>query len=561
MMNSNRPRLAVALTICLISACERTNDTNQDATSNSIISYDGTTAANLGQAYDSRINKIFGYGCVDGESETKGGLSSQIEYFRDLSSEQLQEKIAIGLGVTVGVGTVNVTPAVAYTLENAADSLTSTQTVAVKVRGRSVRLKRDGVALSGIGQRLVHNHHDNVFQWCGNEYVGQIDYGASLLATLRYTFASTRDKQSIGGSLGVGVGPAGFFDFIGLRLGLKTVVQVAKERATVHVSGLQLGGQPEQLTQALPAEVISCRLSEPERCLAAFDSILQYARDGFPRQLEQGNNLVPIQYVTVPYSEAGAAMEVLHESETLGALRESVILKVQNLQRLLDSEMTHYRTATKLLASHSFSEARRVAIHEIQQLALQNALVCERAVRACRKAAADQCLVQSPELTSYSAEILSLNYGKWRERLNRGDIVALKITNLPDVGSGDETTRVVIEKELPGRRRGKISDPAKLAGGEIYLIRQIRRPNCKFPVISSTEYKGCTDARYSDNPLGYTAYGLNASMGKRMSWTFFNVAEDANEISVWGFLFTFDPESGEVFSQNGSTVGALAQTE
>ncbi|NRA64137.1 MAG: hypothetical protein HRU19_06605 [Pseudobacteriovorax sp.] len=553
-MKSYKPVAQLLCGLLVLTSCQQPQENSQLDTE---LSASQGRHANLGQAYDSRLEKVFRYPCVQGNTIQSGTPRTDVTYHKDLSRDEIRRKLALEIGISFGVGPVSLSPAIEFADENSSTELSSTQTVVIRHQGLSEQLNPNMLALSNSGKQFAESYPNSVYQWCGDEFIQRIDYGASLVATLKYTYSSASDKKIIGGKIGVDAGLSGFFNFVGLRFGLRNLKEKAKERTLVEVSGIQIGGQPELLSSILPSENLSCRLNDIEPCLKAFNEILEYAKTEFPNQLTSTGRLVPIQYSTLSYEDFGESLADLSPKDVSSLERDALIMKVSEYREQLSQQKNSYQTATEILKLNQLSNDRQLAIQNIKDLAFANSVLLESAIRICRTKSSEECQSQTISLQEYDSQILSLNYGAWYSSIDKGDVLKVVLDDLPDLGVGDDRTIVVLQKGRPGRRPRRVSAPAKLQSHSTYIIQKITRQQCLFPSNSVQLTKGCEDERHSDSSVGFKAAGFNEALGRDYVATFFNADLKQNEISIWGFIFSFDPETGEIFTSNGDLVGRL----
>lgn len=554
---SNTLRSALVASILLLPiACQEDRSASEALAE---ITPDPDRTLALGHAYDSRIDRAFSYSCAGGNIKTQSATDAEFTYRHDLEQDELARELGLDIGISFGVGSLNLTPGISFATANAARELSSTQTLIVRVNGRSQSLDLNTLQLTSQGEELVRDHGDRIEQWCGNELITKVDYGASLIASVRYDFASESDKKLIGGKLGIGAGVGGLFDLIGLRLGMKSINERARERTTVEISAIQTGGEPTALASVLPERSARCSLSDIERCLAAFDDILAYARSDFQNQLREDSGWVATRYVSTPYRETGLALQALHESAAPYSTRAGVILKVRDLKTKRSEEIANMQKASSLLReSNLFQDVHREELSNIEQLSKENADAADEALRICQLQTAESCLAVQPVFQNYDVRPLAKTYGRFGEALARGEMVALRIDYLPELGPGDERTRITLVRDRPGRTHGSQSEPAALVEGSLYLIQTVRRSSCLFPKQSLNLKNGCADERHLGQNVGFMVFGDNASYTSPSTGTFFNANLQQNQISLWGFVFSFDPSSGEVFSADGEKIGNLS---
>jgi hypothetical protein len=510
---------------------------------------------NLGYAYDNRLDKVFEYPCVKGVEESFGAPHSTVKYYHNRSFDQIKK--GFGLEFSIGIPvtpTVSVAPGIEYARENASSELNSTQSIEVKIYGKSKRFKPESIKISSAGQLVVDRIPEKAYLRCGNEFVNRVDYGATLSATLKTSYANKTDKKVVGAKVGLGFGLSGFFSALSINVGAKTLNEKVRERTVVTVSAIQIGGDPRGLTSVLPTAQLSCKLSNMDPCIKAFESILAYARS-FSKQINSNTDLVPIRHTTSLYRDAGADLGNLFKANPKDTDQQEVIYKLNTLKMLLRSELLNFQRSSELLANQQdLITLRHIAIiRNVNELSMKNSKILEEAINVCKNEDVDSCLTVKAELSKYDAGKLVLNGGPWRNSFLGGEVLRLVMNSVDGFVSGNIYCKV----KLGGGHSAKMSAPCRPVAGSTYLIRMYQRDICQFPAVSYEVRKACKDPNYINGQYGFSVSGVNGATGGRGTYASFNANLEKNEISIWGSIFEFDSDTGVIYNSKNKEIGYL----
>ncbi len=107
------------------------------------------------------------------------------------------------------------------------------------------------VAVSNRGKKVIAS--GSVRAACGDEYIDQIIYGASIMATLRLDFASATEKDKYAGKIDLSI-QQGLFS---LKAGGGYAQSSASERTKLSFRVKQFGGKAANLASVIPDNVIN----------------------------------------------------------------------------------------------------------------------------------------------------------------------------------------------------------------------------------------------------------------------------------------------------------------
>ena len=379
----------------------------------------GGDTAVLGQGYDSVARKLLNNVCVTGTPVVVGNATGEINYTENMTYDSLLNKLdntLLGSG-KVPLSSGSVTAQLA--LDSSSDQRSETHMVYWIGVNRKKVLDGHSYALTNIGTQYARDDKAHLQGRCGNEFVAELQYGASIFATMKIEYLNTSDKFQAGGSVKVDLGAG----IIKLDASANKLDQELKKRTKVSLLVKQLGGDPTGLMRILPADAITCSMDDIAPCMEAFDAVVSYMRGDFKKNLEQSADQADawnvLKFVTVPYDSAG-----LEEMIPPGGFTQMDFVALTKRRALEDrytAELFNANRAQMLMqtaqAAAYLSDNAIASLQGIYTVAsanvdtLQQALVqCQDAVAQCA-ALSDQVLAMLPV---YDIGPLSLDIGQKR---------------------------------------------------------------------------------------------------------------------------------------------------
>lgn len=227
----------------------------------------------LGQAYDSTKSKLYNVSCVKGmELAGVGNSSSELTITSDMDYNSIVKKLDGDLAGSVTFPGVSAGASGKFALDSQYDDRSETHNIIWVGVNRKKVFKPGTLSVTDQGQQYISGYQAILQDKCGDEYVSEIQYGASLFATLKVQYLNSSDKFEIGGSLNVGVKEIVKVDASSDILNSKMA-----KRTRVSVIAKQFGGNPSGLLSVIPQGIVSCSFDNMQPCVDAFNAIVKYA--------------------------------------------------------------------------------------------------------------------------------------------------------------------------------------------------------------------------------------------------------------------------------------------
>jgi len=227
----------------------------------------------LGQAYDSTKSKFYNVSCVKGmELAGVGNSSSELTITSDMDYNSIVKKLDGDLAGSVTFPGVSAGASGKFALDSQYDDRSETHNIIWVGVNRKKVFKPGSLSVSDQGQQYITGYRAILQDKCGDEYVSEIQYGASLFATLKVQYLNSSDKFEIGGSLNIGAKQIVKVDASSEILNSKMA-----KRTRVSVIAKQFGGNPSGLLSVIPQGIVSCSFDNMQPCVDAFNAIVKYA--------------------------------------------------------------------------------------------------------------------------------------------------------------------------------------------------------------------------------------------------------------------------------------------
>ena len=227
----------------------------------------------LGQAYDSTKKKLYNVACVGGaEVAGVGNSSSELTITTDMDYQSLIHKLDGDLSATVAFPAVSAGASAKLALDSQYDNRSETHNIIWIGVNRNRVFKPNTLALTAQGKKYSTAYQAVLQDKCGDEFIKQIQYGASLFATLKVEYLNSSDKFEIGGSLNVSAK-----EIVKVDANAQFVNAKLAKRTKVSVIAKQFGGNPAGLLTIIPKGIVTCSFDNMQPCIDAFNNIVEYA--------------------------------------------------------------------------------------------------------------------------------------------------------------------------------------------------------------------------------------------------------------------------------------------
>lgn len=405
-----------------------------------IIAATSSRQAILGSAYNSKKQEFAGQSCIAGNSVPTGTATGTFSFDQSLSESQASQQLGFGAGGRARFGAVEASASAQF-MRNAASSAYSLSSVWVSEYKLPTQ-KLNAPKPNEIGRALAQNG-DRWVETCGDEYVGEITYGARLFFSIRVDFSSTEEKQSFQAQFALS-GP-----LFSANANLQQASQQFSKNAKVTVSALQFGGDVSKVTglfadgDAGRAGFVQCTLGSFSSCADVISAALKYATStttGFPSQIAPGAKpgAAPLLYKTIEYKAAGIypskypfldqanqqARERLHgffeKQFSLSVLTDRIISIGLSPDKLKD-----------LLVLRQVIDKNIASILNASKTCYESPLQCVGAVQQLSMAAVNESLLVLPALPTAEYRLVTTTKGVW----SREESVKVMMASMVDVKS------------------------------------------------------------------------------------------------------------------------------
>ncbi|MCX6110233.1 MAG: jacalin-like lectin [Proteobacteria bacterium] len=267
----NRYALSL-ITVLLLVSLNGCKHASSEVSSEIPGSYSDTAA--LGQAYDSTKSKLYNVFCVKGtELDGRGNSSSELSITSDMDYKSIIKKLDGDLTGSATFPGVSAGTTGKFALDSQYDERSETHNIIwVGVNRKSV-FKPRSLEVTEQGMQFMSGYKALLQDKCGDEFISEIQWGASLFATLKVQYLNSSDKFEIGGSLNVGVKA----DVVKLDASAGITNKKVAKRTKVSIIAKQFGGDATGLLAIIPLDIISCSFENMQPCVDAFNAIVKYA--------------------------------------------------------------------------------------------------------------------------------------------------------------------------------------------------------------------------------------------------------------------------------------------
>jgi hypothetical protein len=226
-------------------------------------------------------------------------------------------------------------------------------------------------------QNTLQHDPANFLKSCGDEYISEVKYGATLAANVRISFNSKKAKEDFSNKFKVS-GKTADFSFE-----LTKAHDESHINSEITVTLFQSGGNVTQLNRALVPKaqstvegdgkvqvqgnsgvaIVSCSMGDFASCSKVIERVIEYSGEDFSNQLKTNDketgSLAVIGYRTSPYSDLGVYDYSSPVSKRMLAARES-------LDKYYDDVYSLYSRSKNFLDSKlvTISPRQRLAITE-----------------------------------------------------------------------------------------------------------------------------------------------------------------------------------------------------
>lgn len=188
---------------------------------------------------------------------------------------------------------------------------------------------------------------------CGDQFVSSIGFGAEMLVSVQFSFASSKLKETFQLSAG------GSFSDIGkIKTTVKTFDERLKEHTTIKITRSSLGDDLNHLKDIFDgADFVTCSLKEFNKCERLITDIVNYSKDQLAKAAIASTTA--IDFETSPYVgvQSSNNAEVIQKRDTLAEKLEGLEFDRNRANSLINSGMLDQPTKDHLSAQRNAIEA------------------------------------------------------------------------------------------------------------------------------------------------------------------------------------------------------------
>ncbi len=321
----------------------------------------------IGKGYSSFENSIKN-NCLENTTyEFIANGRSQISFYHNLSSNELNEKLNINTNGKINSIQGNGSFDINYLSNSDNKDLSTTVTLIANVtNGKNTLIKSSndlyGYRLNDFYRAIFEKKKAEFIKVCGDGVVESQKLSAFLVITARIDFKNKETKYEFESKIGA---DKNIFQEISSNGELKIFQDSKniKNDIKITISGLQLGGDFTKLQTILKKNV--CNLNQIEQCNQMFDTINEYFSNEFQNQLDINNpNLwITSEIKTIPYSQLiilndkgeyfsdqfNFGLDYANFSDKLAFLKEKNVGIRKNIKKILDHSNAKYFSNEELL--------------------------------------------------------------------------------------------------------------------------------------------------------------------------------------------------------------------
>ena len=368
--------------------------------------------AQLGMPYNSHTENIHNFICIDSTVDSRAGTSSaefSFDYRMDHRSiiNALSGSLAVGVDyplLKLGVG--------ASIVDSFADDDFSASWTAHAVSVPDVvRLQpgpSGGFELSAKCEEYISlygNDAERLMEKVGDEFISQINLGASILVQLRINFATRKQKEEFNAYATYNSTGLWELDIQGF---INSLNQKEKRTISVEIKAYQNGGESASLAAVLPNDMMSCAIDDIDACKNAFEQAIIYVQN-FSQQITNPDNYNVLSYTTSTYLEAGL-FDLVPPSGAPIAMNE---IYLEQLDTIFKQQLNDRNRAVKMLGNYS-SYLNQTWVNELKSIKVktdQNLYGVTRVADICyRYPYGDECSLRFNEFQSILKKIYDRSF-------------------------------------------------------------------------------------------------------------------------------------------------------
>jgi hypothetical protein len=339
----------------------------------------------IGTAYNSATKEFLNHQPVTGRvTEQYGGVEFNFTYDTETSYDEILSALNGSVDASVSISAVQVNAGAHIAKESAESEFSSSYTfTAATTPKKKVFVPNntsEGFTLSPVGNAIANDFQGSLMDMAGDEFVTSIEYGAQLFVNMNIEYLNSEDKRDIGGYLGVDIAGG----IVSVQGELDFLDEESKESVKITVRAIQKGGDPTQLLNIIPNNIVTCSLSYPQPCFDLFAQAIGYAKNDFRYQFNALSDYNVVSYKTTRYERSTLDVKRLAPAyQDISFARNQLLFELTDKYKkaLVDEQ----RAADVLSTYYSWiPEDQRTSVVQLQKDAYKNAWLFYDAAEYCQ---------------------------------------------------------------------------------------------------------------------------------------------------------------------------------
>lgn len=329
----------------------------------------------LGDGYSEKNGIFLSNSCVTGEIETKNlSLSGgDVSFIVDASYTDIVNSLSGSLDASMNLASIKASAGAQLAKKAAKTSLSTNIYAYINMIGQASSFTSGSRKL---GQdALIPGIHKETY--CGTDFVNQIDYGASIGVSLEVSAKTELQKQKIAGYLKVNV-----LNFVEGSGNIESIDDSERQDYSVRLMIKQVGGKPQNITLAIPADGMFCGIGDIKQCIGKMNAVIQYMQTQMRSDLEDKQYWNPINYHTMSYKNA-ASVRSLAAVDLTQDQRRMLARAHENIKAYYERTMEDWKDVDTI-AAMPLNQNERNLIQKITESVTHNAVALERAISECQ---------------------------------------------------------------------------------------------------------------------------------------------------------------------------------
>ena len=364
------------------------------ARATTIIASSQTAQAALGDGYDTGEQRFKG-SCLDSDPrnfEWYGAQNGEVAFSHAMSSAEAKESLGFGAKARAQYGMISASAAAAFASSTSSDDYSESATYRADFNFKNAVLKN--IVFKPVAAERKRSAAAFT-EMCGNEYVDQMQLGASLYVNVKVQFARKEDKESFSSQVKVS-GPIG-----SVSASLEKASRNFSKTGFISIRLLQIGGDVEQLatifamsgdgspdgqapTSSNPLAIVNCSMDDLRSCTAVLRAAIYYASSSFPKQIKptsigigQPGGPAIMRYVTKPWTDVGVRLPN-------PVANQAIVFAKQRFGELFEEQLgIAHRIKALSLARIRLSPSQRERLRTNEALVNRNIELLKDAANQC----------------------------------------------------------------------------------------------------------------------------------------------------------------------------------